>query len=262
MSFISSIFSKEARRAKAFKKNLKQAINNKIQSEERFQAMIELAKNGSEDAIYGLLKRFTVVAESKGGIVVDEEEKKWLKEIILEFGEIAIPALRRFILAKEGYAVAPVHSISQSLQLIKKIKNGDEKYLFEMVKELVEANPPGYERDPVRKEEIITYLNEWKYSGLSELIVPYLEDMSETIRFITVECLFNQDEVEICREPLLGLFLPDVEDSLRIHNRILTGFSEKLWSIKGYRSYVDEKLPSELYSIQRGDKIIKNKGSR
>ncbi len=41
---------------------------------------------------------------------------------------------------------------------------------------------------------------------------------------------------------MLELFKPEHDESLRIRNRIIQGFCEKEWSIKGYRSYVEPFL--------------------
>jgi len=65
------MFSKEERQAKALQKNLKKTINRLIQTEERYGAMQALIDDGSDEAIYGLLRRFTIAADSKGGMVVD-----------------------------------------------------------------------------------------------------------------------------------------------------------------------------------------------
>ncbi|MGM0596233.1 MAG: hypothetical protein ACQES9_04270 [Myxococcota bacterium] len=257
MGFFSSLFNKEERHQRAFAKNLRKTLNKNSQPDERQAAMHYLRNDGSPEAIYGLLKRFTITAQGKGGAVVDEEEKEWVTRVILQFDREALPQLKKFIFSKEGPSVNPVHSISQALQLIKQIVNGDKDYIYELFKELIKDNPPGYERDPIRKEEILNFLNDWDDPRMAKLIAPYLEDMNETIRFLTVDCLFNSNNEDTSREELLKLFLPEKDESLRIKNRIIHGFAENEWSIKGYRSYIEPNLPSDEYRIIRGDTIQK-----
>ncbi len=261
MGFFSSLFDKEARARRSLEKNLRVALNKRVQPEERWAALYALRDNGSPEAIYGLLKRFTFIAEGKGGLVTDEEEKNWVFQTILNFGDKALPETERFILAKEGPAVNPVHSISQALQLYRRLVRDDADKVFALLEKLVQANEPGYERDPIRKEEILAFCKEWKDPRLTSLLKGYLEDANETIRFMTVECLMQYDDEAVCREPLLELFKPERNESLRIHNRLIQGFCDKGWSIKGYRSYVEPLLNPEEFQILRGDTIVRKKGA-
>ncbi len=260
MGFFSSLFSKEERKKKALQRNLKKAIHKNIQTEDRYAAMQALLDDGSDEAIYGLLKRFTIKADSKGGLVVDEEEKAWVYKAILSFGSRAIPLVKRFIQAKEGPAVNPVHSISTALDLYLDLTDHNKDAVYELFQELIAQNPPGYERDPIRKEELINFLHKWDDDRMAALIAPYVEDMNETIRFLTVEALLNYGIEEIARERLLPLFDPEINDSLRIHNRLLAGFADKGWSIKGARSFIDPLIKNTEYVVQRGDTLVKKKG--
>ncbi len=261
MGFFSSIFNKEERAERSFDKNLRVALNKRVQPEERWAGLHALRDLGTPEAIYGLLRRFTFLAEGKGGLVTDEEEKNWVFQVILEFGQKALPELEAFVLAKEGPAVNPTHSISQALQLFRLIHHDEPDAVFELLKKLIAANEAGYEREPLRKEEILAFCKDWVDPRLAPLLAGYLEDANETIRYMTVECLFKYNDEETCREPMLKLFLPEHDESLRIHNRLIQGFCEKGWSLKGYRSFVEPHMNAEEYQILRGDTIVKKKGA-
>ncbi|MBU1222212.1 hypothetical protein KKF34_11620 [Myxococcota bacterium] len=261
MGFFSAIFNKEERASRALEKNLATAINKRIQPEDRYNALIFLRNLGTPEAIYGLLRRFTIVADGKGGVVTDEEEREWVSKALLNFGETALPQIKKFIFAKEGPTVSPVHSVSQALELYRIIINSDEK-MIELLKELIEANPPGYERDPLRKEEILSFLIDWKRGDLAEAIIPYIEDTNETIRFMTVEYLLKFAPDDLIREPLLGLFLPEKDESLRVKNKILHAIIEREWSIKNVRSYVESILNENEHQVFRGEFIKKKAGSK
>ncbi len=260
---IFSFFSKEERKKRQFERNMKIALDKNRPPEERYRAMDELRQEGSDEAIYALLKRFTFTVESKGGSVADEEEKEWVFGVIQSFGTKALPPLRRFVVSEEGPAVNPKHSISKALELIKLIVEGDRDYMLEVIKDLVEHNPPGYERNPIRKEEILSFLNEWDDGRAAELILPYLEDMDETIRFLTVQVLFHLGAEDIAREKLLELLTSEEEESKRIKDQILRGFAEHGWSIEGYADGVRALLEGDdsgRYRIHHG-KFIKEKRS-
>ena len=261
MGFFSAIFNKEERAERSFEKNVRTALNKRLQPEERWAALHALRDLGTPEAIYALLRRFTFLADGKGGLVTDEEEKNWVFQVILEFGPKALPQLEHFIMAKEGPAVNPTHSISQALQLIRMIHRDAADPVFEILKKLIEANEPGYEREPLRKEEILAFCKEWQDPRLAPLLAGYLEDANETIRFMAVECLFKYDDEEACREPMLKLFLPEHDESLRIHNRLIQGLCDKGWSLKGYRSFVEPHMNADEYQILRGDTIVKKKGA-
>jgi len=261
MGFFSAIFNKEERAERSFDKNVRTALNKRLQPEERWASLHALRDLGTPEAIYALLRRFTFLADGKGGLVTDEEEKNWVFQVILEFGQKALPELEKFVMAKEGPAVNPTHSISQALQLIRMIHRDGADPVFEVLKKLIEANEPGYEREPLRKEEILAFCKEWQDPRLAPLLAGYLEDANETIRFMAVECLFKYDDEEACREPMLKLFLPEHDESLRIHNRLVQGLCDKGWSLKGYRSFVEPHMNADEYQILRGDTIVKKKGA-
>ena len=81
---------------------------------------------------------------------------------------------------------------------------------------------------------------------VEEALLPFLGDHDETVRFVTVESLFKQGD-EQAREPLLELLLYEEEESLRIKNRIIEGFAEVGWRVKGFRGTV-EKLMAQSFS--------------
>src|SRR2546423_647961 len=84
------LFSKE----KALQRTIERACNKLAQQPDRWGAMEELRKNGSEEALVGLLKRFTFVS-LKGA--EDETEKRWVVDTLVAMGERAHPAVRRFM---------------------------------------------------------------------------------------------------------------------------------------------------------------------
>ena len=77
-------------------------------------------------------------------------------------------------------------------------------------------------------------------------LLPYLEDVDETVRFQTVEALIHaraHDKAEEgAREPLLKLLLSADEESRRIKLRILDGLCETGWNTHGYKAEVDAAI--------------------
>jgi len=76
--------------------------------------------------------------------------------------------------------------------------------------------------------------------------LPYLQDMDEGVRFVTVEALLRHKDVESAREPLLQLLTNDKEDSRRIKKRIIDGFADLGWDVKGFSGTVEKMLADLL----------------
>src|SRR4051794_18881241 len=78
------LFSKE----RALQKTIDKATNKLAQQPDRWGALEKLRDDGSEEALYGLCKRFGVTS-MKG--VEDEQEKSWVVDVLVEKGN-AYPA--------------------------------------------------------------------------------------------------------------------------------------------------------------------------
>src|SRR5690606_1045176 len=84
------LFSKE----RSLQKTISKATNKLAQQPDRWAALEKLRDDGSEDALFGLCKRFSVTS-MKG--VEDEQEKNWVVDVLVEKGSTSLPALRRYM---------------------------------------------------------------------------------------------------------------------------------------------------------------------
>src|SRR5262245_58952947 len=110
------LFSKDKRRESARTKNIERATNKFAQSADRFKALESLAEDGSDEALYGLLKRFALMYDKT---IEDEQEKEWVFETLVGKGKTALPAVRRYLLSAD--------SISWPLRVLDKIATKDEE---------------------------------------------------------------------------------------------------------------------------------------
>lgn len=227
------LFTKDGRKERALQKACAKAANKKIKPDDRRPALYYLMDDGSDEAVSGLLRRFTFIYDTN--TVMDEEEKRTVYEGLLSMGE---PILPRVLVHLRTAAV-----LSWGLRLIKEIC--DHEAVWAAVSKILEDYEPGYERDPSRKDQLMTFLGEFRDERAVAALIPYLEDDDEGIRFTTVESLFQQDG-EVAREPLLKLMTGEDEESLRIKHRIADGFMETGWTVKGFRGTVERLLAAEL----------------
>jgi hypothetical protein len=232
------LLSKDKRDERARSKNVSQAVNKFAQSADRMKALEALAADGSDDALYGLLRRFGMMYDKS---IEDEQEKEWVFETLVAKGRAALPAVKRYLFSAE--------SISWPLRVLDKIAaNTDEE--IGLIQEVMERHEPGYERDPTKKMQLLSHLGSIKHARAPELAAPYLKDMDEGVRFTSVETLLRHKNDAVAREPLLELFTSDAEESLRIRIKIAEGFAEQGWLVQGFRPGVEKKLP-EAFGLDR-----------
>ena len=241
------LLSKEGRKAGALKRSLARAVNKDAQSADRMRALEILNDDGSEEAIYGLCRRFSFVYDKT---IEDEQEKEWVESALVEKGDRVLTMLKRYLHSAD--------SISWPLRVLEKVAAADQ--IAEVIHELAERNEPGYVRDPSKKIQLLTFMGDHRDARLSERLVPYLEDMDEGVRFTTVESLVKLKNEAISREPLLKHFIKPEEESGRIKIRIAEGFADLGWEVKGYRGTVEKLLPDQFLVDGKGRVRRKGQG--
>jgi hypothetical protein len=240
------IFSKEKREERARAGNLQRALNKYSQSGDRYKAMEALASEGSDEATFGLLRRFGMMYDKS---IEDEQEKEWVFDTLVSKGAAALPAVKRYLAAAD--------SVTWPLRVLQKIAaNKDEE--TEVIAEALARHEPGYERDPTKKMQLIRHLGLLHQARAAALVAPYLEDMDEGVRLSTAEALLTLKDEAVGRSKLLDVFVSDSEESLRLRLRIAEGFAELGWLVQGHRGGVEKKLP-DGFQLDREGHILKLK---
>ncbi len=239
-------FSKDGRDQRAREKNAARVINKYAQSPDRLKAMQELRDDGSPEALYALMRRFGMMYDKS---IEDEQEKEWAFEWLVEKGEAALPALKKYMISAE--------SISWPLRLLDKVVDAKEGRI-DVIAEVLARHEPGYERDPTKKIQLMTHLAGLKHVRVPPLVAPYLDDMDEGVRYAAVEALLKQADESVARAPLLALLAK--EDSLRLRIRIADGFAELAWPVADRRADIEKMLPDAYLIEAKGADIrIKKK---
>jgi len=246
MGLFDLLLSKDKRDERTRVRNVQRALNKYSQSPDRMKALEALAEDGSEDALYGLLRRFGMMYDKT---IEDEQEKEWVFDMLVEKGAAVLPALKKYMLAAD--------SISWPLRLLDKVVDGKEGRI-DVIAAVLERHEPGYERDPTKKIQLLTHLAGLKHASVPALVAPYLTDMDEGVRYAGVEALLKQGDEATARGPLLDLFAK--EESLRLRLRIADGFAELGWPVADRRADVEKVLPDSFQIEARGaDVRIKKK---
>ncbi len=210
------------------KKLVAKANNKDAQSVDRWKALEGLRDDASEEAIAGLLRRFSF-AYSKS--IEDEQEKQWVHDTLVELGDRVLGPIEQSLLTAE--------SIAWPLKVLTHV--ADQERAWPLLEKVIAANDNQYVRDPSKKIQLINFLGEEFHDPrAARALVQYLEDMDETVRFSTVEALLHQRDEEAAREPLLKLLTNEAEESRRIKIRILDGLSDVGWNTHGFKGTVEQ----------------------
>ena len=236
---ILDFFSKQRRTARSRASNIKGAVHKFAQSGDRFKNLQALRDDGSDEALYGLMRRFGMMYDKT---IEDEQEKDWVFETLVDKGASIIPPIQKYLFSAD--------SISWPLRLLDRVAGKEEE--LAVIKAVLERHEPGYERDPTKKIQLLNHLAALKDDRAPPLVVPYLADMDEGVRYAAVEALLRHKNEDVAREPLLQHFISDAEDSLRIRLQIAEGFSEREWLVKGHRGEVEKKLPDQFNMDREG----------
>lgn len=234
-------FSSEGRAKSRLERQIKTATNPYTQSPDRYAAMESLLKDGSEDAWVGLFKRFTIVASKS---IEDEEEKGWVYRKLSGLGKAVMPAAKRFCLESDNVAWA--------LRIIEDVASEEEEW--DLLDALLAQHPPGYERDPTKKQQILTHLADIDDPKVAEVLATYLADPDEGIRFFVVEQLTDIGD-ERSAESFITRLTSGEEDSLRIRTRILDALADHGWGVAEHTDALGKHLGRD-HAISQG-KIVR-----
>jgi len=203
----------------------------------RIEAAEKLSEWGTAEALYALLKRFTI---SSKVITGDIEEKRMVVRMLVEKGKKAVDPILRF-LGDHHQVEWPVQALSEILpreELVPKLVNIREK-----VAASSEFTPPEHKSDLIRamrghvSPEIATVLRR------------FLSDDDDDVRIAAIEAISEVGE-EV-REPLLEAFL-EAGDRPRIRIKIAEMFADHEWPVRGYRPKIEETLPEGFHLTSKG----------
>ncbi|MFO0660334.1 MAG: HEAT repeat domain-containing protein [Polyangiaceae bacterium] len=185
------------------------------QNYDRIESIEALCRVGTSEAVAGLLKRFTFYVDPS---TVDQEEKELAFRGIVDAREAALEPIRKFCEKAESLAW-PLKILRAQLE---------EASYVEEVLALLENFDTDYSRNVDPKVQLIEALDGKNTAEVLEALLPFVEDVSEPVRFQVVTTLLSLNN-EAVVEPLVDQAL--VEESVRIKNKIAEGFRERGWQV-------------------------------
>jgi hypothetical protein len=217
------------------------AGNKRAQSYDRQEAINELCKLKSPEAVAALLKRFTFTTDPS---ITDEEEKDAVFEGIVSTGRAAIEPVRAF--------AGKAESLAWPMRILKELLP-EEELVDELLVWLAKWDTE-YAKFIDPKLQILSALEQFQNPKIRPAVEKFLEDVNEPARFHAVAASLAQKEPEAAA-PLLTLLLD--EESVRIRSKIADGLLANGWAVpEDQRDPVRKVLPSG-YGVDGSGQITK-----
>jgi len=238
------LFSKE----KALQKTIEKATNKLAQQPDRWSALEKLKEDGTDDALVGLCKRFSVTS-MKG--VEDEAEKNWVLDTLVGKGEGALAPVVRYMKSAEHLAFP--------LRVLERIAPRDK--VLEVADELFASESPGYVRMPERRIDLLRWFSEWKPATDEEVVsrlTPYVTDFDENSRFAAIDGMATRDP-QLIAPPLIAALLRPEEESGRIKRAIVEVLEKSKAALGAHTASVTAALTGPLDGFKVDGGVIKKR---
>jgi len=185
------------------------------QNYDRMEAIEALTHIHSAESAAALLKRFTFAIEPS---ITDQEEKEVAFHGVVAFGEVAIKPILTFCTRAE--------SLTWPLKILREILPED-RYIDEVI-DLLDGFDTDYSRNVDPKLHLIGALEGRKTEEVTEVLLRFLDDVSEPVRFQTILTLFSLEDPSI---------VPGVvekasqEESVRLVTKVADCLSSRGWLV-------------------------------
>ena len=234
---IVELLSREGREAFRIRRAAKTLTERYAQPEARQDAAERLRKIGTPEAIYQLARRFTMTA---GNLEQDDQEKRWVRDLLVELGDGAADPLRRYVAGHD--------EITWAMDALRELLPGAElqRFLFEV---LADGDPVAI-RGP-KAAQILEFLAGVEAGGVPAGVARCLSSSDDTVRIAAVQALRAHRD-PATREALLEALVSEDEDSARVRIAIAGLFADFEWEIRGRRPAVERVLPEGFRVTSRG----------
>jgi HEAT repeat protein len=207
------------------------AGSKRAQAYDRQEAIQELSKLATAEAVEALLKRFTFATEPS---ITDQEEKELAFDGILKAGRDAIEPVRAF--------AGKAESLRWPMRILKELLE-EEELVDELIIWLGRWDTE-YAKFIDPKLQLLEELGDHLNPNIREAVEPFLEDVNEPARFNAVIALLAQKDAEAIG-PLVTLLLD--EESVRVRTKIADGFIALGWPVPDdQRDAVRKVLPPQF----------------
>lgn len=231
------LLSREGRQAARIRRASKTLTERYAQPEARFDAAERLVGIGTPEAIYQIARRFTITS---GNLEQDDQEKRWVRDVLVEQGDKATLPLRRYVAGHD--------EITWAMDALSKLLPAEEvaSFLFEVLQD----GDPVALRGP-KAVQIVEFLAGLAVEGIAAGVSRCLGSADDTVRIAAVQALRTYRDAAT-REALLEALVSEEEDSVRVRIAIAGLFADFEWEVRGHRPGVERVLPEGFRVSSRG----------
>lgn len=216
MGFLDFLFDKEKAQARTIEKLRKKLTNLWVQSPDRNDAASQLFQIGTPEALHAIMDRFKCQTQNT---TYDIEEKTFIYDMLAGAG----PAVADVV--KDNVRNEPA-VINWQMRVLEDVLPSQEMAAF--IQEVLGTMDVDYERDPVKKEQLILRAATYKdYPDLLEEVARFTVDDNEDIRFQSVSAIIDRDE-DWARDALRANVR--LEDSGRVQALVCDRLIAKGWT--------------------------------
>lgn len=209
---------KADRNQKALVRNIKRLIHQDMQHEDRLQSAEFLSEEGSDEALYGLLRRYDMSLEKS---YMDQDEKSYVHDLLVAKGHRVLSPVKRFLRDSENLAW-PERILVSVLK--------DETQVVGVLLEVLEAERGGSDMRGPKRASLLGLLKHYKDPRIAEAVLPFLDDFDETVRLTAVEVLDVEGDNKVI-VPLVTLLASQEEESFRVKRRVVDTFVKQGWIV-------------------------------
>ncbi len=217
------------------------AGSKRAQAYDRQEAINELCKLKSADAVEALLRRFVFAIDPS---ITDQEEKEAAFDGIVAVGREAIEPVRAF--------AGKAESLAQPLRIMKAILEEDE-LIAELLVWLKRWDTE-YAKFIDPKLQLLQALAEYRDPNIRVAVEPFLQDVNEPARFHAVAATLAQKDIEAIR-PLIAALLE--EESVRVRGKIADGFVALGWEVPDEQRAAVRKVLPPQYTVDGAGMMTK-----
>ncbi|HSM92496.1 MAG TPA: HEAT repeat domain-containing protein [Anaeromyxobacteraceae bacterium] len=249
MGLFDLFVSKEERAQGALRKQQQKLLQKFGPAESRAKVIEQLAALGTPEALQTLCMRFTIVVDQT---ITDAEEKDRTFRLLVDHGEGAVEAIRRFLHEQEEGVAWGVRALASILPA--------ERVHPIVLEELAHLGRV-YSRDPEKKLTLLTWLREHAVGAeapaVEAAVVPLLEDFSDDVRIAATRALAALAPSEGTRDALIALLLRD-QENLRVRGEVFEALAALGADVKGHRPGVEALIAEPFYLDREGH--VKKRG--
>jgi hypothetical protein len=205
---------------------VKKLTNAYVQTHDRIRMIELLADVGTDDALYGILKRFTFRTEAS---IVDEDEKELAYKYLVRAGASALLPIERFVDGHEAVywpikALHEIAGIDAAVELLLKVLDRSEERLG---------------RVNEQKTQLVSNLRDFNHPRVLARLQVLVTDEDEDVRIMAMDGLMTYGE-DIAMQPAVRLLL-DSEESAKVKMVLLEQLIELGWSLSTWREQFEER---------------------